>query len=194
MSGIFVHDCKTAVVEFVGHGFGNRSGAMNRVVCSIALLIVLGSLGGCGNADREGRASESTFLASFSLGPILEANDQYLIARHTISGGAVSEAPIAFFQKHEEVIVKVAETNVSAFMEAVRIDIEQLLTSSGGKIHGRRRGGNDGQGPEGELPNTDYYSFRYSQNKTEGAINIWGVRDAGTNFVLIVLITESQGG
>ncbi len=166
---------------------------MKQSIFLLTLFIALWTLGGCGNADGEKRASESTFLANFSLGPILEANEQYLIARHTISGGAVSEPPVAFFQKHEEAIVKVDENNVSAFMQAVRIDIEQSLISSGGEIQGRGRGGNDGQEPEGELPNTDYYSFRYSQDKTQGAVNIWGVRGAGTNFVLIVLITESKG-
>lgn len=166
---------------------------MRRVIFLVAVLVVLASLGGCGNADGKERPSESAFMASFSLGPILEANEEHLIAKHISSGDSVSEPPVGFFQKHEVATVKVDESNASAFMEAVRSDIEQALASSGATIHGRGRGGNDGQGPEGELPNTDYYSLRYRQDRTEGAVNIWGVRGAGTNFVLIVLITESQG-
>ena len=166
---------------------------MRRFILLVAVLVVLASLGGCRNAAGRERPSESAFLASFSLAPILEANEQYLIAKHISSGDSVSEPPLGFFQKHEVATVKVDDTNASAFMEAVRSDIEQDLVSSGATIHGRGRGGNDGQVPEGDLPDTDYYSLRYRQDRTEGAVNIWGVRGAGTNFVLIVLITESQG-
>ena len=164
---------------------------MRRTVFSIVVFIVVGGLGGCGNPDRGTRASESTFLADFSLAPIIEANEQHLIAKHTISGSVVSEPPIAFFQKHEEAVVELDATNASAFMTAVVSDIEQLLTSSGAQIRGRGRGGNDGQGPEGTLPNIDYYSLRYSHDRAEGAVNLWGVAGQETNFTLIVLITES---
>jgi hypothetical protein len=129
-------------------------------------------------------------LASFSLAPILEAQEQYLVARHTISGNTVSEPPTAFFQKHEEAFVQVDPTNASAFMAAVVTSIEQLLTSSGAEILGRGRGGNDGQGPGGTLANVDYYSFRYSQDNVEGVVNAWGVSGTDTGFTLIVLITE----
>ncbi|MGD9049486.1 MAG: hypothetical protein PVF77_15625 [Anaerolineae bacterium] len=166
---------------------------MRRLILLVAVLVVLASLGGCGNAAGKERPSESAFLAGFSLAPILEANEEHLIAKHISSGDAVSEPPLGFFQKHEVATVKIDETNTPAFMEAVRSDIERDLVSSGATIHGQGRGGNDGQTPEGELPDTDYYSLRYRQDSTEGAVNIWGVRGAGTNFVLIVLITESQG-
>lgn len=166
---------------------------MKRSTVLFTLLIVIWNLGGCRNADGETRTSESTFLASFSLAPILEGNEQYLIARHTISGSGISEPPIAFFQKHEEASIQVDETNVSALMEAVRSDIEQLLASSGAQIVGRGRSGNDGETPAGALPNVDYFSLRYSQDETEGVINVWGVHDNGTHFVILVLITESFG-
>jgi hypothetical protein len=166
---------------------------MKRSTVLFTLLIVIWTLGGCGDADGGKGAAESTFLADFSLGPVLEANEQYLIAMHTISGGAVSEPPESFFQKHEEASIQVDETNVSALMEAVRSDIEQLLASSGAQIAGRGRGGNDGKTPAGALPNVDYFSIRYSVDETEGVINVWGVHDNGTHFVFLVLITESVG-
>ena len=84
---------------------------MRRFILFVVALIVLASLGGCGSAAGIERPSESAFLAAFSLGPILEANEQYLIAKHTSSGDAVSEPPLGFFQKHEVATVKVDETN-----------------------------------------------------------------------------------
>jgi hypothetical protein len=60
----------------------------------------------------------------------------------------------------------------------------------GAQIDGRRRGGNDGQGPEGTLSNTEYYSLRYSQDGTDEIVNVWGVASEETNFALIVQITE----
>ncbi len=165
---------------------------MGRLVFSIVVLIVVGGLVGCGNPDQGTRASESAFLANFSLAPILEANEQHLGARHTISGSAVSEPPTSFFQKHEEAVVEVDAANVSAFMVAIVSDIEQLLTDSGAQIVGRGRGGNDAQGPEGTQSDMDYYSLRYSQDRAEGAVNVWGVSGEKNNFTLIVLITESR--
>jgi len=145
-------------------------------------------LNGCVTIVRERPASQSAFIAGFSLETIIEANEQYLIARHTVSSGTESVPPASFFQKHEEAIVQVDSTNISAFMEAIRSDIEQALTSSGAKIHG---GGIDRQGPEGGLADIEYFSFRYSEGEADGVINVWGVRGEGTSFSLIVLTTES---
>ena len=163
---------------------------MRRVVLSVAVLLAIGGLGSCGDVARVPRASGSTFLTDFSLSPILEANEQFLIAKHTISGSAVSEPPSAFFQKHEEAVVQVDARNISAFMAGIVSDIEQLLTESGAQIDGRGRGGIDGQGPGGTLSDVDYYSLRYSQDGTDGIVNVWGVAGKETSFALIVLITE----
>ncbi len=181
---------------------------MKRLEFFFTLLIVICGLNGCVTIVRERPASQSAFIASFSIGSIIEANEQHLIARHTVSSGMVSISPESFFQKHEVAIVQVGSTNVSAFMEAVRSDIEQALTSNGAKIHGRGgdavctplpgaptpkihgRGG-DHQGPEGGPADRAYFSFRYSEGEADGVINVWGVRGEGTSFSLIVLITES---
>jgi hypothetical protein len=161
---------------------------MKRLTFFFTLLIVICGLSSCVTIVRERPASQSAFIASFSIGSIIEANEQYLIARHTVSSGTESVPPASFFQKHEEAIVQVDSTNVSAFMEAVRSDIEQALTSNGAKIHGR---GGDHQGPEGSPADIAYFSFRYSEGKADGVINVWGVRGEGRSFSLIVLITES---
>jgi hypothetical protein len=156
---------------------------MKRLAFFFTLLIVICGLDGCGNASREQR---SAFFSSFSIGSIVEENEQYLVAGSRISSGAEAGPAAPPFQKHEEMIVQVDTTNVFAFMEAVRSDIEQALTSSGATIHGR---GNGGQ--EGGLADIEYFSFRYSEDEADGVINVWGVRGEGTSFNLIVLITES---
>ena len=161
---------------------------MKRLTFFFTLLIMICGLNGCVTIVREIPVPQSAFIASFSIGSIIEANEQHLIARHTVSSGMVSTSPESFFQKHEVAIVQVGSTNVSAFMEAVRSDIEQALTSNGAKIHGR---GGGHQGPEGGPADIKYFSFRYSEGEADGVTNVWGVRGEGTSFSLIVLITES---
>jgi hypothetical protein len=180
---------------------------VKRLVIFLSFLIVLCGLGGCGSVG-----SESAFMAGFSIGSIIEANEQYLIAKHTVSGGTVSEPPVPFFQKHEEATVQIDSSHIPAFMEAVRSDVELGLTSTGAKICGRggdhpelieqvlasqgreiRERGSDRQGQEGVSTDLVGFSFRYSDGPVVGAVNVRGVRGEGTRFVLIVLITEGQG-
>jgi hypothetical protein len=171
------------------------------------VLVMACVLSGCGSVARE-----SAFMVDFALASLIEANEQYLIAPHTVSGGTVSEPPAPFFQKHEEAIVQIDLSQIPAFMEAVRSDIESALTDSGAQITGS--GGDqpeiieqalaiaseeaeirsrqiDHQGREGSLANITGFSFRYTDGEIDGAINVWGVRGEGTSFVLIALITES---
>jgi hypothetical protein len=155
---------------------------MKRLAFFFTLLIVICGLGGCGNVGREAPAPQSAFSTSFSLGSVIEANEQYLIAGPRVSGGTESGPPAPFFQRHEEAIVQVDPTDVSTFMEAVRSDIEQALASSGATIHG---GGIGGQA------DIKHFSIRYREGEADGAINVWGVRGEGTSFTVIVLITES---
>ena len=101
------------------------------LIYSFALIVVCG-LAGCGDTGRE-----SAFLTGFSIGSIIEANEQYLIAPHTVSGGVVSEPPVPFFQMHEEAIVQIDPSHIPAFMEVVRSSVERSLTGSGAQIVGR---------------------------------------------------------
>ncbi|UCC61707.1 MAG: hypothetical protein JSV36_12990 [Anaerolineae bacterium] len=180
---------------------------VKRLVILLCCLVLLPGLGGC-----ESAGIESAFLTEFSIGSIIKANEQYLIAPHTVSSGTVSEPPVPFFQKHEEAIVQIDASRIEAFMEAVRSDIEQALTSSGAEIRGRggdhpeliqqalasqglegRRREGARQGQASEAAGIAGFSFRYSDGNAEGAINVWGVRGQGTTLFLIVLITESRG-
>jgi hypothetical protein len=95
-------------------------------------------------------------------------------------------------------------------MQAVRQDIEQALIDNGAEIVGI--GGDHPEELErmlaeqgitrdtraeerpvrpGAPTEGTYFTFRYSAGQAEGAINVWGVRGQGTNYTVIVLITES---
>lgn len=179
---------------------------MKRLVVLISLFVMLCSLSSCASASKE-----SAFLAEFSVAPIIEANEQYLIAKHTVSSGLVSEPPVPFFQMHEEAIVRIDASHIPAFMEGVRSGIEHSLTSSGAQIVGRggdhpelieqvlasqgletRKPDSDRQGQEGGSTDLTGFSFRYRDGQVEGAVNVWAVPGKGTDLVLILLITESQ--
>ncbi len=104
---------------------------MKRRMILFSVLIVACTLSGCGSVARE-----SAFMVDLSLASLIEANEQYLIVPHTVSGGTVSEPRVPFFQKHEEAIVQIDLSQVPAFMGAVRSDIESALTDSGAQITG----------------------------------------------------------
>jgi hypothetical protein len=169
------------------------------------VLAVVCSLSGCGDIG-----SESAFMTGFSIGSIIEANEQYLIAPHTVSSGVVSEPPVPFFQMHEEAIVQIDPSHIPAFMEAVQSSVERSLTSSGAQIVGRggdhpelieqvrasqgtevRERTNDRQGRDGTPVDVAGFSSRYSDGKVDGVIYVRGVRGKGARLVLIVLIVES---
>jgi hypothetical protein len=178
---------------------------VKRLAIALPFLIVLCSLGGCRNVG-----TQSAFMGGFSIASVIEANEQHLIAAHTVSSGTVSEPPVPFFQMDEVAIVQADATKVPAFMEAVRSDIEEALTGSGAEIVGRggdhpehiekmltsqgletRGPSGDRQGQEVKLADIRGFSFRYRDGQADGAINVWGVRGEGTTLILIVLITES---
>lgn len=180
---------------------------MKRRTIFFSVLIMVCTLSSCGSVARE-----SAFMVDLTLASLIEINEQHLIAPHTVSGGTVSEPRVPFFQKHEEAIVQVDLSQVPAFMEAVRSDIESALTDSGAQITGSggdqpeliqqalaiagegaeiRSRHSDHQGRDGSLTDIWGFSFRYTDGEIDGAINVWGVPSQGTSFVLIALITES---
>jgi hypothetical protein len=151
-------------------------------------------------------------MGNFCLASLIGANEQYLIAPHTVSSGTVSEPPVPFFQKHEAAVVQVDSSQAPAFMEAVRSDIASDLARSGAQITGSggdqpelveqalatagevaeiRSRQSDHQGRDGSPTGITGFSFRYTDGEIDGAVDVWGVPSQGTSFVLIALITES---
>jgi hypothetical protein len=159
---------------------------MKRVALLVAVLLVIGSLAGCGNAARE---AESAFKAGFSLGAIVKANKGSLMAGSRISSGTEAGPPEPFVQRHEGMIVQVDPAHASAFMDGVRTTVEETLIRSGARILGR--GGDARQVADGKPVDPTYFWFGYSEDAVYGVMHIWAVPGEGTSLTLIALITES---
>lgn len=139
---------------------------------------------GCKSTDEEQR---STFFSNFSIGEIIARNEQFLLPESRTLGGTEAGPEATPFQKHEEMIVQIDTANVPRFMEAVKTDIQQAILDSGARIEGQGGGFQD---PVKGQADIDYISFRYSQDEASGIINLYGVRGEGTNYVIIVILTE----
>ena len=156
---------------------------MRRWMIVLAILIAVCGLGGCGSAARE-----SDFMVGFSLGAIIEANQQLLLTQESESGGIVSGPALPFFQRREEAVVQIKPSDIPTFMAAIQSDIENALNNSGFKIVGRD-GGRQGPGViPGEIVD---FGLSYSDGSVDGMVNVWGVRGQETRLILIVLLTES---
>ncbi len=161
---------------------------MKRAAFICTVLLVIGSLTGCGST---GRRTESAFKTSFSLGAIVEVNKGSLMAGSRISSGTEAGPPEPFIQKHEGMIVQVDPARASAFMDGVRATVEETLVHSGARILGR--GGEARQVADAERIEPTYFWFGYSEDTVYGVMHVWAVPGEGTSLTLIALITEGQG-
>jgi len=160
---------------------------MKRELFVIALSIMICSLAGCGT---ESRAEQSAFKTTFSLGSIVEVNEQLLLPGPRISGGSEAGPTEPFTQASEVMTVQIDATNVLAFMEGIQSGIQESLVSSGAELLGG--GGSASQDPTGHLSDPVYFSFSYREGEVFGTINVWGVPGQGSSLVLIVTIVEGQ--
>ena len=152
---------------------------MKKVFFAFALLILSSGLLSC----RSSAPPQNTFKEDFTLGRIIENNAHYLIpgARELFSSEYGSpEQPIT--QKQEEVAIQVEPANLPIFLATIQSDIEKSVINSGASIIGHGSGGGTG------TP----FSIQYRESEGFGIINVWGARGEGTNFFLIVLITENK--
>lgn len=156
---------------------------MKRTGLSVILLLLIAFLPGCGITVST-TASPSDVMQSVSLEALISANQGYLISQADLSSATVYEPGIDFFQKEEQAWLELDPVNLSAFMNAVRSEIEQSIASSEAEIIGRGGGGLDDGGS---------FSIRYREDEVDGVINVWGVRGEGNSFTLILLITERFG-
>jgi hypothetical protein len=183
---------------------------MQRTTILSLFLIIALALAGCIGLPRQGPQSPSAFMESFSIGSVIEANEQYLVAKHTVSSGELFEPPASFFELQELAIIEVDSIQAPPFLQAVRQDIEQALVDNGAQIVGvsgdhperleralaeqgitRDSQREDRPARPGAPEDGTHFAFRYSVDQTRGAIHVWGVRGQGTNYTVIVLITES---
>lgn len=158
---------------------------MKRFAFVFTLLTMLCLVSGCKSTGGEQR---STFYTTFSIAEIIAENDQYLLpASRTLSGTEAGPAAPPY-QKHEETVLQIDAAEVPKFMQAVKTDIEQAIMVNGARIVGR---GGSFQDPVTGPVDIDYISFRYSMDNVNGIINVYGVCGEGTNYIIIVIITES---
>ena len=160
---------------------------MKRKLFVVALFIVICSVGGCG---IESRTEQSAFKATFSLGSIVEANEQLLLPGSRISSGSEAGSSEPFTQTSEVMTVQVDSSDVVAFMEAVQSGIQESLASSHAELLGG--GGSASQDPTGHLTDPVHFFFSYREGEVSGTINVWGVPGRGPSLVLIVTIVEGQ--
>ncbi|KPL05878.1 hypothetical protein AMJ86_10510 [bacterium SM23_57] len=158
---------------------------MKRFIFVFTLLCMLCLVSGCRSDSGQQR---STFYSTFSIGEIVAVHEQFLLPDSRVLSGTEAGPATPPYQKHEEMIVQIDMDNVPRFLEAIKTDIEQALVDSGARIDGR---GGSFQDPVAGQVDIDYISFRYSQDKVNGIINIYGIRSEGTNYVLIIVLTES---
>jgi hypothetical protein len=164
----------------------NRSRTLKRKLFIIALSIMICSLAGCGT---ESKADQSAFKATFSLGSIVEANQQLLLPGPRASSGSEGGPTEPFTQTSEVITVQVDPTNVVAFIEAAQSGIQESLASSGAELLGG--GGSAGQDPAGDLSEPVHFWISYREGGLEGAVHVWGVPGKESSLVLIVTIVES---
>ena len=155
---------------------------MKRTGFSIVLLVLIVFMSGCGIVVST-TASPSNVMKSVSLEALISANQGDLISQADLSSTTVFEPGTDFFQKEEQAWLELDPTNISAFMGAVRSEIEGSIASSEAEIIGTGGGLDDGSS----------FSIRYREDGVDGVINVWGVLDEGNSFTLILLITERFG-
>ena len=157
---------------------------------TLTLFILICILNACGIVKEETAPLPTVFKTSFSLGSTVEANEQHLLPGARALSGSEAGPVKPFIQEYEVMTVQVESANEFAFMEAIRSDIEKALASSDAEIVGR--GGAIRQAPEGDLFEMTHFSLSYREGAMYGVISVWGVQGEGTDFNLIVQITESS--
>lgn len=150
---------------------------MKKIMFILILIIVSIGLFGCGSEPP----SQSTFKSNFSLNSVIENNKEYLLEETRMSSGTASGLRESFEQSHEEMTVQIDPSNISTFMQAIRLEIGQSLADNNASVLGQEVNGNE---------NVGFFSYSYSEDGLYGTITMWGVPGDGTSYTLIVLITE----
>ena len=147
------------------------------------LCFLVFSLTGCGSSAKDNPRSQSAFKENFSIGTIVEDNAQYLIPGSRQLVGLESGPPEPFTQKQEEMLIHIEPAYLPTFITALRSGIEEAIIDSGASIDGHAQGGVTGTS----------FSISYRENDIYGVINIWGAPGDGTDYFILMLITEAHG-
>jgi len=146
------------------------------------LCFVILTLTSCGSSAKDNPGSQSVLWDNFSIGTIVEDNAQYLIPGSRQLVGSESGPPEPFTQKQEEMLIQIEPADLPAFITAVRSGIDEAIIKSGASIDGRAQGGVTGTS----------FSISYREDNIYGVINIWGAPGEGTDYFILMLITEAH--
>ena len=146
----------------------------------ITCLTLVG-LSGCITSMKNGTTTRSAFWESFSIGTIVENNEQFLLpgSRQLFgSESGASEQP--FMQKQEEITLQINPADLPTFLLDMQSYIDEAIIESGATIVGRGSGGVTGTS----------FSISYREDDIYGVINVWGAQGKGTDYYLLMIITE----
>ncbi|HEY5729094.1 MAG TPA: hypothetical protein VLA72_04015 [Anaerolineales bacterium] len=158
---------------------------MKNVLKNLTIWILVLILAGCGSTENDNPKSQSTFRENFSIGTVVDDNSQYLLPESRALSGSESGPPmplVPFEQRQEEMSLQIAPADLPAFLTAVQFGIDEAITNSGATIVGRGSGGVTGTS----------FSISYREDDFYGVINIWGAQGEGTNYYLLMIITEGR--
>jgi hypothetical protein len=150
-----------------------------RFVYPIIFIFISSGLYACGGSSGE---ESSRFFKTFTIGEIVEANKQYLSDSPRTLSGSEAGPPEPFLQRHEEMIVQIDPADLPEFIDAMKIDVAEAITSSGATVQGTEYGG---------LETIELFGYSYQADSFYGVITIWSVQGEGTDLHIIVMITES---
>jgi len=154
---------------------------MKQFINFVIICLIMVGLTSCITPMKNDTRTQSVFWESFSIGTIVENNEQYLLPGSRQAFGSESgssEQP--FMQKQEEITLQIDPANLPAFLLDVQSDIEESIINSGASIVGRGSGGVTGTS----------FSISYHEDNLYGVINIWGAQGDGTNYYLLMIIIE----
>ena len=158
---------------------------MNRVL-GLILFVAVGIVTGC-HVPPETR---SVFLSKFSVAEIIKKTGAQMTS---IESGGVSSGETSsvwndrrIYHRHEsaDLQVRPVEADEAAFLEKLKAEIEQRLGDNNAKVLG---GGTSSGGSSGGRG----FSIAYTDGKNHGWIDVFGLRGAGNNYKLIIIVNES---
>ena len=154
---------------------------MKQFINFVITCLVLVSLSGCMTTIKNDTTTPSAFWESFSIGMVVENNEQYLFpGSRQLFGSESGSSEQPFMQKQEEITLQIDPADLSAFLLDVQSDIDEAIIESGASIVGRGSGGVTGTS----------FSISYREDNLYGVINIWGAQGEGTNYYIFMIITE----
>lgn len=155
-------------------------------IFALTLLVAVGIVTGCSVPPK----ARSAFLSNFSAAEMIKKTSAQMtnIESGGVSSGETSsiwnDRRIYHRDESADLQVNPVAADEAAFLEKLKAQLEQTVRNSGGKVLG---GGTHSGGSSGGRG----FSVAYTDGKNHGWIDAFGLRGAGNNYRLIIIINES---